>query len=334
MSERKVTNDELLAILDRYRGENVSGETLASSLGITRAAVWKRLERLRALGYEIEGAPKRGYSLSKDSDFVSEIGVRRYLAPSVPLARFVALDETGSTNSDARELAVQGAPEWTVVVANSQSAGRGRFGRSFFSPKDVGVYLSLILRPDSICSYAAQRVTTKAAVAACRAIETVSSRRAEIKWVNDVLLDGKKVCGILTEASLGLETDVFDYVALGVGINAYPPFEGYPADLSSIVTSVYDRRVGDGRNRLVAEFLNAFYTLYCTDDHVWRDEYRARSCALGREGEVRTPSGVRLARALDVDEECRLIVEYESGERAALASGEVSIRMSSVVEDK
>lgn len=327
MIESNDANDELLTLLDRNRDRSVSGEALAATLGITRAAVWKRLERLRALGYEIEGATKRGYRLAPTSDFISESGVRRYLAPSVPLARLVALAETDSTNNVARELAAQGAPEWTVVVANRQRAGRGRFGRSFFSPADSGAYMSVVLRPRSMRSEDGARITTQAALAVCHAIERVSDKRAGIKWVNDVLIDGKKVCGILTEASYGVEIGAIDYAVLGVGINAYPPKDGFPAELASLATSVHARRIGDGRNRLIGEFLTAFSRLYSSPSATWRAEYRARSLALGRRVEVRSLAQPRMARALDVDEECRLVVEYENGERATLSSGEISVRL-------
>lgn len=319
------TKDKLLSLLTECPGEYLSGEELAERLNVSRTAVWKAVNALRKAGFQIDAVQNKGYSLVGSQDVLHENGVRQFLTQTV--AELKIFPTVTSTNAIARELAADRAPEGTVVIAEEQTRGRGRLGRSFYSPSETGLYLSLLLRPAGYSPAQAVRMTTMAAVAVCQAIEAVSGKTAGIKWVNDIFMDGRKVCGILTEGSFDLETGSLDSIILGVGINAYAPKEGFPRELEQIAGAVFAGPVTDGRNRLAAEFLNRFLTLYRCQDYGYTAEYRRRSLVLGKDVTVITPTGKRKAKALDVDEECRLVVQYPDGKTDALSSAEISVKM-------
>ena len=265
---------------------------------------------------------------SEKTDVLSAQTVESYLQPACSGLELHVLPETGSTNTLLREMAKEGAPEGCTVIAGAQTAGRGRLGRRFYSPSESGVYLSLLLRPDSLMPAEAVRITTMAAVAACEAIGEVSGKQAQIKWVNDIFMDGRKVSGILTEASLRPGSGKIASVVLGIGINVFLPEQGFPEELRETAGSVFPRKVRGAKNRLAAAFLNRFMLHYTAGD--WAacaEKYRARSLALGREILVLLPGGARRATALDVDDQCRLLVRYEDGQTEKLSSGEISMRL-------
>lgn len=318
------TKERLLALLEENRGSFLSGEEAAEALGVSRTAVWKAANALRMLGYAIDAVSNKGYCLSENADILSAAGIEKYL--KVSGLKVQVLPSASSTNTLLREQANAGAPEGLVILANTQTGGHGRYGRSFFSPADSGIYMSLLLRPRGYSPEQATGLTTMAAVAACEAIEEVSCCKAAIKWVNDVLIAGKKVCGILTEGAFSLENQSMEYVVLGIGINVYPPREGFPEELQDIAGFVLEQQQADGKNALAAGFLNQFLERYRGADRDYAQAYRERSVVIGREIDVISPSGTRRALALDIDRDCRLIVRYETGEIARLSSGEVSIR--------
>ena len=230
-----------------------------------------------------------------------------------------------STNALLREQAEGGAPEGTVLVSGSQSKGRGRLGRSFFSPADTGVYLSILLRPDYETPSRAAALTTLAALAACQAVTDIAGHQAKIKWVNDVFLKGKKVAGILTEAALSMESGAVDYIVLGVGFNLYAPKEGFPPELAGVAGAILDTPRDNGKNALTAAFLNRFWALYQAPEG-YEQEYKRHCMVLGREVLIITAQAERPAKAVDLDGQCGLIVEYPDGTRQTLKAGEVRIR--------
>lgn len=322
------TKEKLLALLEVRKGEYLSGEQIAETLAVSRTAVWKAVNALRAAGYSIDAMQNRGYCLDAHTDVLSALGIRRLLndADAFPIPEL--LPRAVSTNALLRQRAAAGAPEGTVILANEQTMGRGRMGREFYSPPDTGVYMSLLLRPAHLLPAQAACITTMAAVAACEAIEELSGRQAQIKWVNDVLIDGKKVCGILTEASCTLESGRLDYAVLGIGFNVYPPAGGFPPEIAQSADAILRNQVDDGKNRLAAAFLNRFMALYRSPEPpCYAQSYRQRSLVIGRPIRVLSPSGARNAYALDVDKNCRLIVRYEDGTIDQLTSAEISIRM-------
>lgn len=235
--------------------------------------------------------------------------------------------ELDSTNRYLKELARQEKPEGTVILAERQSAGRGRLGRSFFSPEDTGIYMSILLRPKLTLEQSV-RITSMAAVAVARAIEQVCGIRSQIKWVNDIFLNRKKVCGILTEAGIDYEKGTLEYAVLGIGVNVGTM--EFPEELRSIATSVSNECGREiSRNCLISEILNELGVWYPTlQNGGFLKESRERSILLGEEIlvlDTLAEGGAYAAKAVDLDEFGHLIIEKE-GQRMLLNSGEVSIR--------
>lgn len=248
--------------------------------------------------------------------FLTEAGI---------VKKIILLEETDSTNRIAKELARQGAPEGTLVTANMQSAGRGRLGRSFYSPAGSGIYTSMVLRP-SLCAEQALRITSCAAVAVARAIEKVTGAFTQIKWVNDVYLNGKKVCGILTEAAFGAEGTAMEFAVLGIGVNVGTM--QFPEELAEIATSL-EKETGQSidRNKLLAEIWNEFAVLYeQIEQGTFLEESKARSMVLGKQIVVHAPEGSYEAKAVDLNEEGHLLIE-KNGIAECLYSGEISVRV-------
>ena len=321
------TKEKLLALLESRKGEFVSGEEIARELAVSRTAVWKAVNALRNTGYEIDAAQNRGYCLDAHTDILSIQGIRQLLGSDGSEFNLELIPCTASTNALLRDRAAAGAPEGSVILANQQTQGRGRLGREFYSPPDTGIYLSLLLRPRGMEPGKAVKLTTMAAVAACDAIEKISGKEASIKWVNDIYLNEKKVCGILTEASYSLESGSLDYVILGIGFNVYPPAGGFPSELAGIADSILKIQTDQGKNRLAASFLRRFLEIYQgTAERDYAAVYRAKSMVIGQPIRVISPAGTRNAYALDVDKDCRLIVRWEDGTVESLSSAEVSIR--------
>ena len=295
-------------------GGERSGSELAREIGVSRNAVWKAVEALRKEGYRIEGGTRRGYRLLTEPDRLSEEAIRGWLTTE-SIGREIELhDQIDSTNRRARALAADGAPHGFAVVADSQTGGRGRRGRSFFSPRGSGIYLSLILRPDCAPDLAGM-ITSMTAVAAARAIEAVA----------DLYLGSRKCCGILCEAGISLETGRMDYAVAGIGINVQPM--DFPPELAEIATSIGNEtgRSYD-RNRLIAEICNQA-------ERVWGQletgeflaESRSRSNVIGHRVTVLEGEKQYTATALDLDDRGRLAVR-RGNEVILLDYGEVSLR--------
>ena len=329
MNAKQLVSELLENAGDRF----VSGSAMADELGITRAAVWKCIRQMEAEGYRIE-ATKRGYRLSESSDALSRNALIRYLGEEASLFEVEVLQEVDSTNTYLKRMAHallserngrRDAP-WRVVAAGYQQSGRGRMGRTFVSPAGSGVYLSVFLTP-RLSAQQAVRITTAAAVAGCRAIEACTDRTPRIKWVNDILIDGKKTCGILTEASIDLESGGMDWAIMGIGFNVYEPEGGFPEELKAIAGPIARERQRDLRSRIAAAFLKEFYRI-CADLETrgFAGEYKERSYLIGQAVNVIRGGETRPALAYDIDEECRLLVRYEDGSTEALSSGEVSVR--------
>ena len=322
------TKEKLLALLEDSKGTFFSGEEIARTLQVSRAAVWKAVSALREDGYTIDAATNKGYRLSPDSDILSPQGIRRFLKPEYRDLDLTVLPTAPSTNALVREKANQGCPEGCVIVACEQTAGRGRYGRQFFSPVDSGVYLSLLLRPTAYSPQQATCLTAAAAAAMCQAIEAVTGQQPGIKWVNDIFLHGKKVCGILTEAAVGLETGTLNYMVLGAGVNLYPPVKGFPEEIQPIAGSVLERSCPEAKNRLVGEFLNRFWDFYTHPEcRTYLEDYRSRSLAIGQNVTVLSAGRAVSAYAYGIDDDFRLLVRYENGDTEALSYGEIRIQL-------
>ena len=319
--------DEVATLFEKNRGEVLSGEEIADRLGVSRTAVWKAIRSLQKEGYQISGVSGKGYCLSRATDVMSASGIRNYLDdPTREWAEVRVFEQVDSTNEVLKRKAAEGPAEGLVAAAMSQTKGKGRFSRGFYSPEGAGVYFSIYLKP-SFSLENAGLITTAAAVAACRAIDALSGKKTQIKWVNDVYLDGKKIVGILTEASFNAENAELEYAVLGIGIDLYRPPEGFPEEAGE-AGAVFDAVQEDMRNRMIAEVLNRFRPIYENlESRAFIGEYRERCFVPGREvlvirGGKKTP-----ALALEVDDHCRLKVRYEDGREELLNSGEVSLKV-------
>ena len=258
--------EQVLLILMSSKGEYVSGEDISKRLYVSRNAVWKAINTLRSDGFIIDAVQNKGYLLSGgESDDFTRYGllrIRQLLKKSAADAEITIKDTVTSTNTLLRSAAENGAPDKTVLIANEQTEGRGRRGKSFYSPADSGIYMSILLRPD----FGADKafiLTAGAAVAAVRAVKKVCGIDAGIKWVNDIMLDGKKICGILTEAVTDFESGSLQYAVMGLGINISRPKDGFPSEISDIASSLYSDEAADSELKcsLAAEILNSFFDI-------------------------------------------------------------------------
>lgn len=316
-------NDVLAALTDATAP--VSGERLARRLGMTRNSVWKAIGQLRAEGYGIEAATNRGYRLTGIPDRISEPEILKWTTAREIGRRLEVHDRLDSTNLRAKLLAAQGAPHGTLVCADSQDAGRGRFGRSFFSPEHSGVYITYILRPQMPAERAVM-LTSLAAVAVARAVEAVSGLNVGIKWVNDLYVNRRKLCGILCEAGMDFESGMLDYAALGIGVNVARM--DFPEELRSIATSIGNecgREVS--RSRLIAEISNQLEALYPDlETGAFMSENRRRSIVIGRDVTVLRGDERYAAHVLDIDAQGRLVAQTERGV-VRVGAGEISLKL-------
>lgn len=257
----------------------------------------------------------------------SEKTLRGGLSQENSFLRFAFYDTLPSTNTTAKEFAKRGEAEGLVVLAQSQTQGRGRENRSFFSPSHSGLYMSILLRPQ-IPAADSFLITTAAAVATAEAIEEVCRTSVDIKWVNDLWMNGKKVCGILTEASLASRSSYLEYAVLGIGVNLTPPSEGFPNELKNIATAVLPQADSDLRCSLAAAILNHFYFYYkqFPENSFWK-EYKKRLFFLGKEIFLLKNNQLFPVIALDLDERFRLKIRHSGGKEEWLSSGEIRIKV-------
>lgn len=304
----------------------LSGEQLCKELGISRAAIWKTIEQLRQEGYTIEAAPRRGYLLTACPDRLDCAQIKSFL-PGHPWQELVQVAScVDSTNTVCKRLAAEGAPEGTAVLTVRQTAGKGRRGRVFVSPPG-GLYFSLILRPyekpESL-----MHLTAMTAVAAARAVQAVCGVYPGIKWTNDLTLNGKKLCGILTEISLEAESRVVESAVIGIGINcARAPLPPEIAAMSTCLEDVCGETID--RNRLAAALISALYemkqNLFSAKD-AWLQEFSEHCVTLGQDVKLIRGDTVFPAHADGIDAQAGLLVTYPDGRTDAITSGEVSVR--------
>ncbi|MBQ1809434.1 MAG: biotin--[Selenomonas sp.] len=320
--------NKILQILRQSGNKYMSGEEMAEKLGVSRAAVWKHIKEMRSQGYNIESLARNGYILREAPDAMLSGEISNGLETKTIGCRIICHEEIDSTNNAAKRLAREGAAEGTVVVAESQTGGKGRLERQFFSPKGKGIWFSVVLRPKFL-PQEAPKCTLLAAVAVARAM-TEFGLKPGIKWPNDLLYDNKKLVGILTEMSA--EMDGINYIVIGTGINVNIAPEEFPEELRSVATSLSQMK---GANLPRVKFLQA--VLRALDDLYAKvqtegfapvlKEWRQYSITLGQEVKV---IGVRdgevyYGKAVDIDDEGALLVDTAAGRQRVLA-GDVSIR--------
>ena len=310
--------NEILSELEKHRGQPLSGQELSAKYGVSRSAVWKAVNVLKGEGHRISSLGKQGYVMETESDVLSPEAIRSALPQRLRDMDILVLPETTSTNNEAKRLIAEGITGYTLVVADTQTAGKGRLGRSFFSPEG-SIYMSLAFRTDAEIADAV-KLTTAASVAVAKAVEALTPSRPQIKWVNDVYLDGKKICGILTEGVTDMESGRVRHIVIGIGLNCGT--EPFPPELREIAASI-DRR-GVSRSRFVAAMVTELVA--CIEGRDFMDDYRARSCVLGKKINCIKNGVVTPAEALAIDDDGALIVRLEDGSWQRLNTGEISVR--------
>lgn len=305
-------------------GEYISGAELARQIGVSRNAVWKAVKSLENDGYIIESVTSKGYRIASQSNKLSAEIITSKLNAKKLGKRIIILDKTDSTNNYAKNIAAKGAVHGTVVVADTQTAGKGRLGRNFVSPFGMGLYMSVIIRPTFSIDVAAL-ITSAAAVASAEAVEKLCGNDVHIKWVNDLYMNGRKICGILTEASMGLEISSPDYVVIGIGINVRK-FE-FDDELGKRVSSI-ETETGKiiNRNELCALVLDRLeYYMDNLEKRSHIDEYKRRELLTGNIITASIGTEKIMGRAVGIDDNANLIIETENGGRRNLSSGEANL---------
>lgn len=328
----KTDKTEILACL-RDSGDYVSGQQLCERLKVSRTAVWKVMGQLKEEGYVIESAPRRGYRLAEGSlEIYSGSEIESRLHTKWAGRPLLFYDETGSTNPDAKRLAEEGAPHGAVVVADRQTAGRGRRGRTWDSPGAQAIYFTILLKP-AFAPEKASMVTLVMALSVAEAVEEISGLPTEIKWPNDIVVHGKKVCGILTELSMTPELNEIQFLVAGVGVNVNQERpEDFAEEIRGMATSL---RMEAGRqiNRaaLLERILARFEADYETFEAALtlsflKSRYEARLAGKGGAVRVLDPAGEYSGISRGITEIGELIVEREDGQCTAVYAGEVSVR--------
>ena len=326
-----MSRETVLALLRAREGAFLSGEELSRQLGLSRTAIWKAVDALRREGYDIEARTGMGYRLVASPDALTEAEIRPLLQPTAAVGRVLCcFDEIDSTNTYAKQLALEGGADGTVVVANCQTAGRGRMDRAFQSPRDKGIYLTALLRPD-LPVERLMPVTALAGVAVCRTVEQVCGVRPGLKWPNDPVLGGKKLCGILTELSMEAETGRLQSLVVGIGINVLHTAEDFSPDVAAVATSLA-MELGRPVSRpalaaaLIGELDRLYTALKAGDLAEYLVEYRRDCVNLGKTVQLLSHTGRETVTAVDVDPEFGLVVRQADGTEKTIRSGEVSVR--------
>lgn len=328
----KTDKSDILTLL-RNSKDYVSGQQLCDQFGVSRTAVWKVINQLKEEGYEIESVPRKGYRLVEaPKDILSKSEIASRLHTKWAGRKLYYLESTGSTNTDAKRLAEEGEPHGTTIVANMQTAGRGRRGRTWQSPAGANTYFTILLKPD-FSPDKASMLTLVMALSVAEAIEEITGLKADIKWPNDIVVHKKKVVGMLTEMSTTPEMDEIQYVVIGVGTNVnYDSPEDFPEELRPTATSLR-MEAGHLINRaaLTERMLARFEVNYekfeeTLDLSGLMDSYEKHLINVGAQVRVLDPAGEYTGISRGINAVGELLVEKENGETINVYAGEVSVR--------
>ncbi len=317
---------EILRYLKEADGY-ISGQELCERFQVSRTAVWKVVRQLEAEGYEIEAVRNRGYRLKTAGDILSQAEILSSIRGSWAGREILYLDEVDSTNTAAKKAAENGAVHGTLVVSERQTGGKGRRGRAWDSPRGTGIFMTLILRPNMAPVHASM-LTLVAALAVAGGIKECTGASSLIKWPNDIVMGGKKVCGILTEMSA--DPDCINYVAVGIGINVNR--EEFPEEIREVAASIFtETGKKTKRSLLISAVMAAFERYYeifmkTTDMSGLLEEYNGKLANCGRTVRVLDPAGEYSGTAIGIDREGELLVEMEDTTVRRVLSGEVSVR--------
>ena len=324
------TKEAVLQALRSCSGQYISGEELSAQLKVSRTSIWKAIKSLREEGHIIEAVTNNGYMLIHNNRRLTESGIRQGLSENNKDIEIHVYDTVSSTNEEAKRLALEGAPDGTLVVSGQQTAGRGRLGRSFYSPKE-GIYLSVIIRPRFDVSKSVL-ITCAAAVAVAESVKEIAGKDARIKWVNDVYVDDGKVCGILTEGMTDFESGQIEAVIIGIGVNT--DVSNFPDDLKRIAGAVDgDYSASELAGAIASRTIDYAHNI---EERTFIDSYRSMSTVIGKKitvykGQYKVNPEDEIegaaAEVKTIDDDGRLIVVYEDGTEEALSSGEITIRM-------
>lgn len=318
--------EEILRLLRSSEGY-LSGQEICEALSISRTAVWKHINNLKKEGYNIEAVTNKGYILVENTSNLSKAGITAGINTKFVGREVIVYDEIDSTNNDAKKQAENGATEGTLIISDMQSAGKGRRGRVWSSPKNSGIFMTLILRPD-MQPVKASQLTLVAGMAVRSAIRQTCGVEALIKWPNDMVYDGKKICGILTEMSA--DPDMINYVVIGIGINVN--IENFPKEISNTATSlslICGKKLD--RNEIIAAFCNEFERYYnifmkTKDMSGLVEEYNSVLVSMNKEIRVLDPREEYTGTSVGIDENGELKVLMKDGLVRQVMSGEVSVR--------
>lgn len=318
----------LLEAFTEANGDFLSGQALADILGCSRTAVWKHIEELRKEGFELEAVRKRGYRIVSTEDRVTENEISLGLSTKFIGHSIHYLDSTDSTQKVAHQLSQEGCPEGTIVIAEEQKNGRGRLTRHWHSPKYTGVWMSIVLRP-TLPPQKAPQFTLITAIAVVQAIEELTSVLPEIKWPNDILINGKKVTGILTE--LQADVDKINSIIIGIGINVNQQLTDFPDELQSIATSL---AIESGRKITRAKLIQCILTKLEKYYHLYLEKgfaplkilWESYAISIGKEIVARTVTGSITGRAIGITEEGILKIEDHSGLTHEIYSADIEIK--------
>ena len=319
---------DVLHILKENTHTFVSGQLISDKLGVSRTAIWKYINNLKKEGYVIDSSSKKGYKLLDSPDILSFEEVEKYLTTNYIGKKIIHFEKLDSTNNKAKELASNGEPHGALVIAEEQVGGRGRLGRAWCSPKYKGIWLSMILKPD-INPMQIPKITQIAAAAVINSLKNFKIE-ATIKWPNDIIINGKKICGILTE--MNAEMNKVHYVVLGMGINANLDKDDFEKDMLDKATSIkIETGTALDRKSFLGNLINEFEYLYGEFDKTQSIESSIKICrnnsaVIGKTIRIIRGKNETFAKALNLDENGGLIVQYEDGTHENLISGEISIR--------
>jgi BirA family biotin operon repressor/biotin-[acetyl-CoA-carboxylase] ligase len=317
------SKEQILELLIENKGNYISGEKIAHQLNISRTAVWKTIKEIKNDGHNIKSISKKGYCYIASNDILCSYEIKKNLHKND--YNIIVYKTIKSTNQAAKELAQNKNYNNTIIISEEQTEGKGRLGRSFYSPANTGIYMSILMRP-KLDINKGLKITSCGALAVCKAIESLTNIKPKIKWVNDIFINEKKVCGILTESSIDFESGAIDYVIIGIGINFSTI--NFPDNISNIACSLFsDNHFKFSRNILISEIINQFFLLINNiDDKNIIADYKMRSNVLGKEIKIINQNGNFFATAIDIDENGCLIIEKTDKTTSKLNTGEISIR--------
>ena len=317
--------EQILNLFKQANGEFVSGEALSQALACSRTAIWKVIEELRGEGYEFEAVRRSGYRLTGIPDIPYPEEVKDSLQTKFLGQSIQYFSSVESTQVKAHALAKEGAPEGTVVIADHQSGGKGRLGRTWHSPEGTGIWMSILLRP-KLELHRCPQLTLLAAVASVEAIRELTDLPVMIKWPNDILLHGKKICGILTE--LNAEADCINYLIMGIGMNVNTP--SFPGELQDIATSLaIEKKQNVTRVPLIRrllEKLEELYVLYLEDGFgPIKSRWESYALSIGKQVTIRRMHSTMSGLALGIDDQGVLLVQDENGQVEKVYSADIEI---------